>query len=97
MLKLRATASFGIYHKILAWIFWEAVNEIMTKYFKHNALSLAFLFLFLLSLVAEAFCGFKVYNGNRVEEALDTVTMGSYLRSGHFIQAWRFLCCFLFS
>ncbi len=67
--------------------YYVLLHDFMKKYFKNNALSIVFLFLFVVSLCAQIFCGFRVYNENRIEDGVGTVPLKSYLGSGHFIQA----------
>ncbi|MBO9563871.1 MAG: hypothetical protein J7621_13905 [Niastella sp.] len=59
----------------------------MRKFVHNNGLSLVFLLLFVLALVGQFFTGYAEHNKERVEEGQPAITMGSYIQSGHFIQA----------
>ncbi|WP_410221196.1 DUF6766 family protein [Pedobacter sp.] len=52
-----------------------------------NGLSIFFLSLFLLTLFAQAFAGWKAYNQELIEEHQQMINFFSYLQSGHFISA----------
>jgi len=59
----------------------------MKKFWRENSLSLVFLALFFVALVGQVFTGFKEHNKERKEEGQSAITLGSYLGSGHFLQA----------
>ncbi len=59
----------------------------MKQFFRNNGLSLAFLLLFIISLVAQAVTGLKQHNEEMQELGGQAVAMGQYLTSGHFLQA----------
>jgi hypothetical protein len=59
----------------------------MKKFFRNNGLSLVFLFLFVVSLAGQVHFGIKEYNKQIMEEGGTPVQLGSYLKSGHFIQS----------
>lgn len=54
---------------------------------RHNGLSLAFLFLFLLSIAGQAYFGWKEYNKERTEEGQPEISAPAYFGTGHFIQS----------
>jgi hypothetical protein len=59
----------------------------MKTFLRNNALSLAFLVLFLLSLLGQIIFGLEEYNKEMAEEGGQAVNMGQYLGSGHFLQS----------
>ena len=59
----------------------------MKTFLKNNGLSLAFLLLFLASLLGQTFYGLQEYNKDRSELGAEPVAIGHYLSSGHFLQA----------
>lgn len=59
----------------------------MRKFFKNNGLSVAFLLLFLFSLIGQTITGLHEYNKEREEEGAAAVALPVYLKSGHFLQA----------
>jgi hypothetical protein len=59
----------------------------MSKVLRNNGLSIVFLILFIITLGAQAFTGFKEHNKEREEEGMETLSMPAYLSSGHFLQA----------
>ena len=59
----------------------------MKKTLKNNSLSLIFFLLFLGSLVGQAYTGLQQHNEEMKEEGGQTVTLGEYLTTGHFLQA----------
>ncbi|MEI9946982.1 MAG: DUF6766 family protein [Chitinophagaceae bacterium] len=59
----------------------------MKRFLKHNSLSLAFIFLFLISIIGQGFTGFKEYNKERKEDGESAVNFSSYTKSGHFIES----------
>lgn len=52
-----------------------------------NSLSLFFLFIFLWTLVAQAYTGWKVHNQELLDANAGLLSFGTYLRSAHFISA----------
>ena len=59
----------------------------MNRFFKNNGLSIVFLCLFLLTLVGQAYTGYKEHNKEREEEGMEQLAPSAYLSSGHFLQA----------
>jgi hypothetical protein len=59
----------------------------MKKFLRNNSLSIVFLGFFVLSLIAQAVTGIKVYNREQAEEGGQQVTMIQYLTTGDFIEA----------
>ena len=59
----------------------------MKDFLKNNALSLVFFFLFLTTLVGQAVTGLKEHNHEIIEEGGQSIRMGEYILSGHFLQA----------
>lgn len=59
----------------------------MKIFLKNNALSLAFLFLFLVSLAGQIYFGFEEYNKDLIEEGGTPVYLTQYFASGHFLQS----------
>ena len=59
----------------------------MRKFLRNNGLSIVFLGLFILALIAQFFTGFAEYNKERVEEGQPALSKAGYFHSGHFIQA----------
>jgi hypothetical protein len=59
----------------------------MRRFFRNNGLSIAFIFLFVLSFIGQWLTGFNQYNKEREEEHQQQVSLLSYSHSGHFIQA----------
>lgn len=57
------------------------------SFFYRNSLSIVFLSLFVLTLIAQVWFGWKEYNETLQEENALQVSMGTYLYSGHFIEA----------
>lgn len=60
-----------------------------TKYnwFYRNSLSIVFIILFIITLVAQAYTGWKVYNEELTDGDLAPLSFINYTRSGHFISA----------
>ncbi|HEY8511847.1 MAG TPA: DUF6766 family protein [Cyclobacteriaceae bacterium] len=52
-----------------------------------NSLSLALLFLFLISMVGQIYTGMQEYNDERMEDNVPPVALPHYLKSGHFLQS----------
>lgn len=63
--------------------------ELIKKYsfWYRNGLTLVFITLFALTLGAQALAGFNVHNQDLKEAGQPIITLGTYLRSGHFIAA----------
>lgn len=59
----------------------------MKKFLRNNGLSIVFVMLFIVSLVAQFFSGFAQHNKEREEEGQSPLTTSQYFTSGHFIQA----------
>lgn len=59
----------------------------MKSFLRNNALSLAFFFLFILSLVGQILTGLEEYNKEIVEDGGPQASLSSYLSSGHFLQS----------
>ena len=57
------------------------------KVLKNNSLSIVFLVLFMIAIVGQAITGLKEHNNEMQEEGGQTLTMSSYLVSGHFLQS----------
>lgn len=55
-----------------------------THFFYRNGLSIVFISLFLIALVAQAFFGWKQHNDELVQLGGDQLAFGEYLSSGHF-------------
>lgn len=52
-----------------------------------NSLTIFFLFLFAITLVAQGLTGLKVHNQTLIEEGKPALSLATYLQSGHFISA----------
>ena len=59
----------------------------MRTFLRNNSLSIVFLVLFVFSLLGQILTGFTEYNKEQKEEHQETISIGAYLQSGHFIQA----------
>jgi hypothetical protein len=59
----------------------------MKKYCTNNALSLVFIFLFILSLIAQIYFGFIEHNKELEELKTQSIYLAAYLHSGHFLQS----------
>ncbi len=57
------------------------------KWLKNNGLSLALVFLFLISIIGQVITGLKQYNEEMLEEGGQQVTLSSYFSTGHFIES----------
>ena len=57
------------------------------RFLYENSLSLIVTFFIIITIAGQAITGFKVYNEELQEMNLAPLTMGEYLRSGHFIEA----------
>lgn len=56
-------------------------------FLRRNGLSITFLLLFLITLAAQAFTGWKEHNQQLQEEHAGTLGFGEYLTTGHFISS----------
>ena len=65
---------------------WPANNK-MKKFWRNNSLSIVFFLLFLLALIGQLYTGFNQHNKERKEDGQSTISLSSYFRSGHFLQA----------
>jgi hypothetical protein len=59
----------------------------MFKTLKHNGLSIAFLLLFVFSIIGQTYFGFKEYNKERLELGAPASGIKQYFSSGHFIES----------
>jgi len=57
------------------------------SFFYRNSLSLVFLFIFLLTLGAQAYTGWKEHNEELQDKNAQELNFSTYLKSGHFISA----------
>lgn len=57
------------------------------SFFYRNGLTIVFLLLFVITLFAQALTGWKQHNQDLREDQVKEITLGTYLRSGHFISA----------
>jgi len=57
------------------------------KLLRNNSLSLIFLLLFIIALIGQFFSGYVDNNKKRKEQGQTSLSIGSYVYSGHFIQA----------
>lgn len=57
------------------------------SYFYRNGLTIVFLSLFIITLGAQALTGWEQHNQDLKEEHAREITLGTYLKSGHFISA----------
>jgi hypothetical protein len=59
----------------------------MKRVLRENGLSLVIGVLFLGSMVGQTMTGHRAYNNEQSEHGQETVTLGGYLTSGHFVEA----------
>jgi len=59
----------------------------MKTFIRNNSLSLTFLLLFILSLIAQIIFGFKEYNKELNELGASSLSLSDYFSSGHFIES----------
>lgn len=59
----------------------------MKEFLKNNSLSLVFFFLFLFSLVGQIIFGLEEHNIELLEQGGASLSLASYLTSGHFLQS----------
>jgi hypothetical protein len=64
-----------------------AANSIKPSFFYRNGLSLFFLSLFIITMVAQALTGWKEHNQDIQDLHGQPLTLATYLQSGHFISA----------
>ena len=58
-----------------------------TSFWHRNSLSLVFLIIFLITIVAQVFTGWKEHNAELKDEQVAELTLGTYLHTGHFISS----------
>ena len=66
------------------------IIKFMKKHYSwiyRNSLSLVFIALFIITLLAQALTGFKVHNSELIEASMPALSFKEYLNSGHFISA----------
>ena len=65
------------------------MNKQKPKYsfFYRNGLTIVFMSLFIITLVAQGLTGWKQHNKDLEEEHAKSISLGTYLKSGHFISA----------
>lgn len=59
----------------------------MKTFLKNNGLSVTFFLLFLISIIGQVIFGFNEHNKELIEEGGHTVSLTSYMSSGHFVQS----------
>ena len=59
----------------------------MKKFIKNNSLSIVFFLLFLVSIVGQIRFGLEEHNKELLKEGAASITLSSYLSSGHFLQS----------
>jgi hypothetical protein len=59
----------------------------MKKFWRNNALSITFLFLFVFSMIGQVCSGHNLHNRQRTEDGQPALSFSEYLMSGHFVQA----------
>lgn len=59
----------------------------VVRFFYENSLSLVVTFFIIITIIGQAYTGFRVYNDDLQEMNLAPLTMGQYLQSGHFVEA----------
>lgn len=59
----------------------------LNSFFYRNSLTIIFLLLFFVTLIAQALTGWREYNSELIQANLNEIGFNSYLRSGHFISA----------
>ena len=63
------------------------INKRKNSFLYNNSLSIAFLVLAVITIIAQTLTGLNQYNGFLIEHHRNTVSILQYLRSGHFIEA----------
>jgi len=59
----------------------------MPTWVRNNALSIVLFGLFAVFLVGQSLTGWRTYNSDQLEHGAQTVDYGSYLTTGHFVEA----------
>jgi hypothetical protein len=59
----------------------------MRRFIRDNGLSLLLLSMFLATIIGQSITGFQVYNNDQRDHNQPRVAFGTYLTSGHFIEA----------
>lgn len=59
----------------------------MRSWLRNNGLSIVMFLLFGVSLVGQVFAGHRVYNSDQEDHGQQTVQLGEYLTSGHFVES----------
>lgn len=57
------------------------------SFFYRNGLTIVFMGLFIVTIIAQAFTGWKLHNQELIENQAAAIGLGTYLCSGHFISA----------
>ncbi len=59
----------------------------MRRFMRDNGLSLVLLGIFLSTLIGQTITGFLVYNNDQQDHHQPTIAIGTYLATGHFVEA----------
>ena len=59
----------------------------MQRVLRNNGLSLVLLVIFLATLIGQSVTGYQVYNNDQQEHHQATLAFGTYLTTGHFVEA----------
>src|SRR4029453_9830219 len=59
----------------------------MQRFLRDNGLSLVLLGIFLSTLIGQSVTGFQVYNNDQGDHNQSPVTFGTYVTTGHFVEA----------
>ncbi|MEJ7739076.1 MAG: DUF6766 family protein [Chitinophagaceae bacterium] len=62
-------------------------NKPVHGFLYKNSLTLVFMLLFILTLIAQAYFGWQEHNENLQDNGSQEISFPGYLQSGHFIQA----------
>jgi len=65
----------------------KSFSQVLRRWLWENSLSLALFGVFLFSLVGQIWTGLADYNDAQVQHGQATIALGSYLTTGHFIEA----------
>lgn len=65
----------------------EIMNKKKTSFFYRNSLTIVFVSLFIVTLLAQALTGWKEHNKELTEKQAPALSLSTYLKSGHFISA----------
>jgi hypothetical protein len=65
----------------------SATADTFRRRLRENGLALVLALLFLVSAVGQVACGLTAYNEDRSESGKAAVSLGTYLQSGHFVEA----------